>query len=131
MSDVIAKHCCFRRVPDSRYEVHKFEDRNNHNFALPSDKQYLRTRRLTFDADKFMVECGNVGIGASKAFNVMKQIAGGYSNAGFTKTECKNFNGDELAFLGDCCSNDSTPFHPKKKLDDGFFFDHFINNDGL
>ncbi|KAL9689554.1 hypothetical protein QQ045_009941 [Rhodiola kirilowii] len=70
---------------------------------LRVESEFLRTNRaLTRAQRNFIVQCGSVRNGSTKAHRIMKEVSGGYENVGATVVDCKNFKRDLKLFIGDC-----------------------------
>ncbi|KAL9682555.1 hypothetical protein QQ045_014356 [Rhodiola kirilowii] len=121
-----------RLVDGLKFAVYSFEERHNHYLASTVGQKFLRINRcLTYDQQDLLVCCSNVNVGASSAFRIMKEMAGGYDKVGATLTECKNFKRDLKTYIG---GRDAqmiiTNLSRKKDFCKGFVFEFFADTEG-
>uniref|UniRef100_A0A7N0UV65 SWIM-type domain-containing protein n=1 Tax=Kalanchoe fedtschenkoi TaxID=63787 RepID=A0A7N0UV65_KALFE len=109
-----------RLIRDSSYVVSDFVEEHNHCLTSPEYQQFLKSNRsLNFAQENFIMDCGNIKIGAKKSHKILKEISGGYANVG-----AQNFvgNSDAQIILDRLKS--------KQDLCPGFAFDYFVGTDG-
>ncbi|CAM8940099.1 unnamed protein product [Rhodiola kirilowii] len=116
-----------------RYCVYLFEESHNHYLESDIGKQFLTSHREMSLIDKqFVMECGKVRIGVTKAHHIRKELCGGFMNLGATVTDYKNFKRDLKLYIG---LNDAQMFvdnlSDKIKTCPGYSFEYFLDEEGI
>ncbi|WOH02114.1 hypothetical protein DCAR_0521502 [Daucus carota subsp. sativus] len=99
--------CCKAKIvlklnKDRQYFVFRFDEVHNHPLVDESGRQFLRSsREMTFSSRNFVFDAAKVNIGCSKAYGLMKEMVGGYSNVGATLRDFRNFNRDLKEYVGE------------------------------
>nr|XP_017225249.1 PREDICTED: protein FAR1-RELATED SEQUENCE 5-like [Daucus carota subsp. sativus] len=99
--------CCKAKIvlklnKDREYFVFKFDEVHNHPLVDESGRQFLRSsRQMTISSRNFVFDAAKVNIGCSKAYGLMKEMVGGYSNVGATVRDFRNFNRDLKCYIGE------------------------------
>nr|XP_017239785.1 PREDICTED: protein FAR1-RELATED SEQUENCE 5-like [Daucus carota subsp. sativus] len=99
--------CCKAKIvlkvnEDREYFVFKFDEVHNHPLVDESGRQFLRSsRQMTISSRNFVFDAAKVNIGCSKAYGLMKEMVGGYSNVGATLRDFRNFNRDLKCYVGE------------------------------
>ncbi|KAL9665327.1 hypothetical protein QQ045_020746 [Rhodiola kirilowii] len=122
----------FKLVDGGMYSVYVFDENHNHQLASTFGKQFLmQNRHLSIDKQIFIMDLGHMRIGATRAFHLVKEMVGGYSNIGATLTDFKNFKRDMKTFIG---GRDAVMVvtHLKNKRDycKGYVFEYVADEEG-
>ncbi|XP_063935349.1 protein FAR1-RELATED SEQUENCE 5-like [Daucus carota subsp. sativus] len=116
----------------NRYYIFNFVELHNHPLASESGRQFLRSsREMTVSLRSFVFDAAKVNIGCSKAFSLVKEMTGGYSNVGATLRDFRNFNRDLKEFVGE---RDGQMLIDKFKVlqetSKSFYFAYELDGDG-
>ncbi|XP_063948184.1 protein FAR1-RELATED SEQUENCE 5-like [Daucus carota subsp. sativus] len=116
----------------NRYYIFNFVELHNHPLASESGRQFLRSsREMTVSLRNFVFDAAKVNIGCSKAFSLVKEMTGGYSNVGATLRDFRNFNRDLKEFVGE---RDGQMLIDKFKVlqetSKSFYFAYELDGDG-
>uniref|UniRef100_A0A7N0TSA9 SWIM-type domain-containing protein n=1 Tax=Kalanchoe fedtschenkoi TaxID=63787 RepID=A0A7N0TSA9_KALFE len=119
-------------VENSLYVVSDFVEEHNHPMTPLVHQQFLKSNRSVNCAQQnFIMDCGNLRIGAQKSHKIMKEICGGYSNIGAQAVDFKNFKRDFKNFVGD---SDGQIVIDRLKIKqsccDGFRFEYHVDSNG-
>ncbi|KAJ0909214.1 putative transcription factor FAR family [Helianthus annuus] len=87
---------------DKKYVLYYFTEAHNHAFVHEEDLHFLRENRsLTRSHEDMIKKMSNLNIGPVRAFNIMKELCGGFDNVGATKCDFKNFKKELNVFIGE------------------------------
>ncbi|XP_022040388.1 protein FAR1-RELATED SEQUENCE 5-like [Helianthus annuus] len=80
----------------------KRTEAHNHSFVHEEDLHLLRENRsLSRSHEDMIKKMSNLNIGPVRAFNIMKELCGGFDNVGATKCDFKNFKKELNVFIGE------------------------------
>ena len=89
-------------VDGGSYQVSKFVEAHNHDLASEIGRQFLKVNReMSCISRNFVFNASKVNIGPSKAYTLMKEMVGGYSNVGATVRDYRNFSRDLKEYVGE------------------------------
>ena len=85
----------------NRYFILNFVESHNHPLASEDGRQFLRcSRDMSISLRNMVFDASKVNIGCSKAYSLVKEMAGGYSNVGATLRDFRNFSRDLKEYVG-------------------------------
>ncbi|KAL9661827.1 hypothetical protein QQ045_026655 [Rhodiola kirilowii] len=116
-----------------RYRVYMFEESHNRYLESDTGKQFLTSHREMSLIDKqFVMECGKVRIGATKAHHIRKELCGGFMNIGAMVTDYKNFKMDLKLYIGlNVAQMVVDNLSDKIKTCPGYSFEYFLDEEGI
>ena len=80
----------------------KFVEAHNHDLAFEIGSQFLRVNHeMSCISRKFVFNASKINIGPSKAYTLMKEMVGGYSNVGAIVRDYRNFSRDLKEYIGE------------------------------
>ncbi|XP_017239678.2 protein FAR1-RELATED SEQUENCE 5-like [Daucus carota subsp. sativus] len=86
----------------NRYFIMNFVESHNHPLASEDGRQFLRcSRDMSISLWNMVFDASKVNIGCSKAYSLVKEMAGGYSNVGATLRDFRNFSRDLKEYVGE------------------------------
>ncbi|XP_022042175.1 protein FAR1-RELATED SEQUENCE 5-like [Helianthus annuus] len=105
-----------------KYELYHFTEAHNHDFVHEEDLHFLKENRGVDRAHEDMInKMSNLNIGPVRAFNIMKEVCGGFDKVGATKVDFKNFKKELNLFIGE---SDAEMF-VKRLMRKNFFLPNF------
>ncbi|KAK9074978.1 hypothetical protein SSX86_003297 [Deinandra increscens subsp. villosa] len=121
-----------RLLKDNTFELYEFVEEHNHGLVHQDDIHLLTAYRgLSYTQKKFIRGLSNINLGPVKAFNIMKELYGGYDKVGATKSDVKNYKNEVNLAIGD---NDAAMFVSrllsKKEFLPNFFCEYDTKSDG-
>ncbi|PWA35472.1 FAR1 DNA binding domain, FHY3/FAR1 family [Artemisia annua] len=85
-----------RRTPENKWVVYKFLEKHNHRLVREEDYMYLKVAcKLSFPQQQLLYHLSNANLGPTRAWNVFKEMCGGFENIGVTDVECRNYKHDK------------------------------------
>ena len=115
------------------FVVMSFVEEHNHPLAVGAESMFLRcNRNVSKSHQNLIMDCSRVMIGATRAYNLAKEMVGSYENVGASCSDFKNFTRDVKLGIGEhdaCMILDK--FKTRTKAEDNkFFFDYKMDRDG-
>ena len=90
-----------RRTPKNKWVVYQFFEKHNHRLVREEDYMYLKVaRKLSFPQQQLLYHLSNGNLGPTRAWNVFKEMCGGFENIGVTDAECRNYKRNLNNFIG-------------------------------
>ncbi|XP_022007881.1 protein FAR1-RELATED SEQUENCE 12-like [Helianthus annuus] len=85
-----------------KYLLYHFIEAHNHDFVHQEDLHLLKENRGINRAHEEMInKMSHLNIGPVRAFNIMKEVYGGFDKVGATKVDFKNFKKELNLFIGE------------------------------
>ncbi|XP_022040082.2 protein FAR1-RELATED SEQUENCE 5-like [Helianthus annuus] len=85
-----------------KYLLYHFIEAHNHDFVHEEDLHLLKENRGINRAHEEMInKMSHLNIGPVRAFNIMKEVYGGFDKVGATKVDFKNFKKELNLFIGE------------------------------
>ncbi|XP_022008176.1 protein FAR1-RELATED SEQUENCE 7-like [Helianthus annuus] len=85
-----------------KYLLYHFTKAHNHDFVHEEDLHLLKENRGINRAHEEMInKMSHLNIGPVRAFNIMKEVYGGFDKVGATKVDFKNFKKELNLFIGE------------------------------
>ncbi|XP_022008261.2 protein FAR1-RELATED SEQUENCE 5-like [Helianthus annuus] len=85
-----------------KYLLYHFTEAHNHDFVHEEDLHLLKENRGINRAHEEMInKMSHLNIGPVRAFNIMKEVYGGFNKVGATKVDFKNFKKELNLFIGE------------------------------
>ncbi|XP_035834266.1 protein FAR1-RELATED SEQUENCE 5-like [Helianthus annuus] len=85
-----------------KYLLYHFTEAHNHDFVHEEDLHLLKENLGINRAHEEMInKMSNLNIGPARAFNIMKEVYGGFDKVGATKVDFKNFKKELNLFIGE------------------------------
>ncbi|XP_022040932.1 protein FAR1-RELATED SEQUENCE 5-like [Helianthus annuus] len=85
-----------------KYLLYHFTEVHNHDFVHEEDLHLLKENRGINHAHEEMInKMSHLNIGPVRAFNIMKEVYGGFDKVGATKVDFKNFKKELNLFIGE------------------------------
>ena len=84
-----------------QFYIYEFVEDHNHDLVNQDQLYLLRiNRKIDFVDESFIHKAGTCNIGASKAYNLVSHMKGGFDNRGGTVVDYKNFQRDMNCKIG-------------------------------
>ncbi|WOH13726.1 hypothetical protein DCAR_0833237 [Daucus carota subsp. sativus] len=115
------------------FVIMSFVEDHNHPLAVGAENMFLRcNRKVSKSQQNFIMDCSRAKIGATRAYNLAKEMVGSYENVGATVSDFKNFARDVKLGIGE---NDASliidKFKLRRKLSkDKFYYDYKTDREG-